>query len=112
MNDDLHSIIGELKEINKKLSNSYKELWLQSKAFSIAERDYKISLQKKILELKTSGMAVTLIPDLARGSEEVAELKFKRDLAERLWDSAREANRSLRTMATVYQSILRVQDEV
>ena len=112
MNDDLHSIVTELKDINKKLSNTYKEMWVKSKEYSESERDYKIALQKKILELKTSGMSVTLIPDLARGSEEVAELKFKRDLSERLYDTSKEANRSLRTIASVYQSILRQQDEV
>ena len=112
MNDDLQSIIGELREINKKLSNTYKEMWVKSKEYSENERDYKIALQKKILELKTSGMSVTLIPDLARGSEEVAELKFKRDLSERKYEVAKETIRTLRTVASVYQSILRVQDEV
>ena len=112
MNDDLHSIIGELKIVNQKLSNAYKTMWTESKSYSLAEKEYKIALQKEILRLKTSGMAITLIPDLARGSEEVAELKFKRDLADRLYETSKESVRSLRTIASVYQSILRQQDEV
>lgn len=112
MNDDLISIMLELKEVNKKLSNCYKTMWQEGKKFSEAERLYKIALQKKIMELKASGMSVTLIPDLARGSEEVANLKFNRDLADKLYDTSKESIRSLRTIASVYQSILRQQDEI
>ena len=110
--DDLVSIVQELRDINKRLSNCYKEMWTKSKEYSKAEQEYKVALQKRIMELKADGMSVTLIPDLARGTEHVAELKFKRDLSEKLYDSAKEANRSLRAIASVYQSILRQQDEI
>ena len=39
-----------------------------------AEHDYRIALQKEIARLKIEGAKVTLIPDLARGNEEVARL--------------------------------------
>ena len=110
--DDLVSIIGELKSINKRLSDCYKTMWEEGKRYSSDERDYKIALQKRILELKAEGMSVTLIPDIARGTEIVADLKFKRDVSERKYETAKESVRSLRTIASVYQSILKVQDEV
>lgn len=112
MNDDLQSVIGELKGINKRLSDCYSEMWKQAKVYSAAERDYKIALQQRILELKTEGYAITLILELAKGTEHIAELRFQRDLAERKYEVSKESIRSLRAMASVYQSILKVQDEV
>ena len=112
MSDDLVSIVQELRDINKRLSNCYKEMWSKSREYSENERNYKIALQKRIMELKAEGMSVTLIPDLARGTEIVADLKFKRDVSERKYETAKESVRSLRTIASVYQSILKVQDEV
>ena len=112
MRDDLVDIVRELKEINKRLSEAYKTMWKEAKKYSDAERRYKIALHHKILELKTSGQAVTLILELAKGDEKIADLRFERDLAERYYETAKESIRSLRVTASVYQSILKVQDEV
>ena len=87
-------------------------MWTEAEKFSKAERDYKIALHHKILELKTSGYAITLILELAKGDEKIAGLRFERDLAERRYETAKEAIRSMRTSASVFQSILKVQDEV
>jgi len=112
MSDDLVSIVQELREINKKLSHSYKEMWQQSQEYGISERDYKMALHQEILKLKSEGYPATLILELAKGTEKVADLRFKRDISCRRYESAKEIVRSLRTMASVWQSILKVQDEV
>lgn len=112
MNDDLHSLIGELKSMNKRLSDGYMEMWKQAKVYSAAERDYKIALHHRILELKTEGYAITLILELAKGTEKIADLRFQRDLAERKYETTKESIRSLRAMASVYQSVLKVQNEI
>jgi hypothetical protein len=48
------------------------------------EYDYRVALAKEELRLKEAGASVTLIPDLARGTVEVAKLKMLRDIAESL----------------------------
>lgn len=56
-----------------------------------AEAAYRMELAKKELVLREQGLPATLIGDLARGDERVAELKLERDLAEALKDVASKA---------------------
>ena len=111
-NVDTVEIIQELNNLNKRLSNAYKEMYQQAKLYSEAERAYKVANAKKILELNDGGQKATLILDLARGDEGVAELRFQRDLAKGRYETAKESIKSMRTSLTVYQSILKLQDEV
>lgn len=112
MNVETVHIIEELNNLNKRLSNAYKEMYQQAKLYSEAERDYKITQQRKILELKAEGHPVTLILELAKGDTQVANMRFNRDLAQGRYETAKESIRSMRTSLTVYQSILKLQDEV
>lgn len=56
-----------------------------------AERNYRILKSKKILEYKQAGYPVTLIIDIVRGLDEVAELAMKRDIAESIYSANKEA---------------------
>ena len=58
-----------------------------------AEHDYRIALQKEIARLKIEGTKVTLIPDLARGNEEVARLRLERDTADVSYETCRNSLR-------------------
>ena len=64
--------------------------------YAQAERDYRVALAKKILLLRDAKVPVTIINDLARGDEEVAEKKFERDCAEALYESVQQAIFTLR----------------
>lgn len=69
------------------------ERWVKTsyKDFAEAERAYREALAKKITELRANGASVTLCGDLARGDEHVALLKYKRDVAEGVKESAGQA---------------------
>ena len=56
-----------------------------------SEQAYRVELAKAEIALREQGLPATLIPDLARGREEVAQLKMQRDLAEVRKDSAGKA---------------------
>lgn len=60
------------------------------------ERDYKVRQAKEILKLKAEGYPATLIQDLVKGNEEVAELRLKRDIAESSYFVGLEAMNNLR----------------
>lgn len=45
------------------------------------ERAYKIELAKEIVRLRGNGVAQTVAGDLARGTQEIADLRYERDLA-------------------------------
>jgi hypothetical protein len=59
-----------------------------TREYAQAERAYREALAKKILELRADGMAITACSDVARGDKHVAELKFKRDVAEGVREAA------------------------
>lgn len=71
-----------------------------------AEREYRIALQKEMLRLKTEGYKVTIIPDMARGKEEVANLRLNRDVAESTYYCCRDGIKYLETEIDILRSQL------
>lgn len=63
-----------------------------TRAYAEAERAYRKALASKILELKAGGMAVTACGDVARGEAGVADLKYKRDVAEGVREAAGQSS--------------------
>jgi len=107
---DLISITSELQSASSRLSKGSKELFQLAREFAEAERDYRRALAVEIVKLKSEGMSVTLVPDIARGN--CAELKFQRDCAEAKYQSGRDSLKAIETQVSALQSILRYQDEV
>ena len=71
-----------------------------------AEKEYKMSVRKQILLHKEEGYAATLIPKLVEGHKQVAELKFKMDVAEALVKANIESCRSLVNQIDAARSLL------
>lgn len=57
-----------------------------------AERAYRKALAEEIVRLKSERTAVTAAGDIARGKPEIADLKFLRDLAEGIYEAAKQAS--------------------
>ena len=83
-------LINELNNLNKKLSTGINLMAKYGKEYAEAERDYKITLNQECLKLRDSGMAVTLIDKVVYGVKEVADKRFKRDVAEAMYNTAKE----------------------
>ena len=79
------------QEIDRNLSKAVLHYRERGEAYAVTERDYRVALAKKMLELKTQGMSVTLIHDLSRGDEEVSNKKLQRDIALSALESLKEA---------------------
>ena len=71
-----------------------------------AEHDYRVALAVKMLELRTSGEKVTLIPDIAKGDKIIADLKLKRDIAYGVSDACREAIRAIQNSMSSIQTLI------
>ena len=80
--------INELNELSEKLQQGIKLMGRYGREYAEAERDYKIMLSQKALELRAQEMPVTLIDKVVYGK--VAEERFKRDTAEIMWKTAIE----------------------
>lgn len=97
-------LINSLQQKDRELSASIRELRNTGSALAEAERDYKIKLREASLQLRTEGMAVTLIDKVVYGVPEVAELRFKRDIAETIYNANQEAINSTKLQMRMIES--------
>ena len=82
---------NQVNDLCNKLTQSIKILAKYGKELAEAERDYKITLRQEALKLRTQkDMPVTLIQQVVYGISEVAEKRFKRDVAEAMRNTAQE----------------------
>lgn len=81
--NDIEQAIADL---NKTLSE-YKKYQID---YAVKEYNYRTTLSKRLIELRAEGQAVTHLADIARGMEDVAKLRYERDIAEGLVKSAEE----------------------
>jgi hypothetical protein len=72
----------EMTSKQRLLERSLGELGKRGRVMAEAEKEYRIALKKKMAEYRTNGYPVTIMGDMCRGDEEVARLKFERDIAE------------------------------
>lgn len=92
-----YDLINELNDLCQKLSMSGKHMAKYGKELAEAERDYKISLRQHALELRsTQDMPVTLINQVVYGIPEVADKRFKRDVAEAMYKTSQESINTLK----------------
>ncbi len=107
---ELVSVAKELHEIGREMSREATRLVDRGRKKAETERDYRMALRKAIFKLRTEGIPVTIIGDLARG--ECADLKFERDLAETQFTAARDLVSSLQAQLSAGQTIIKYHSEV
>ena len=94
----------ELNEKLKQLEISIKELRNSGTSYATAERDYKIKLREECLKLRDEGMAIGMIDKVAYGIPSVAEMRFKRDVAETVYKANLEAINSIKLQLRLLES--------
>lgn len=84
-------LVNDLNMLIQKLNTSIKTLAQNGRALAEAERDYKITLRQEALKLRNEkDMPVTLINQVIYGVPEVADKRFKRDVAEAMYNTNKE----------------------
>lgn len=78
--DSGQDLILALREQRVLLIDTVQAMKVVGRQLAEAERVYRIALCKKILVERDNGTPVTIISDVCRGDEKVAELKFRRDI--------------------------------
>ena len=71
----------EIEDKNKKLDKAIKDLAQNGYDLAVKERDYKVAVNQKALELRADDMPVTLINQVIYGYENISKLRFERDTA-------------------------------
>lgn len=109
---DLYSVVQQMQQTSQKLRNATSEIFRLAREKAEAEERYRVELAKEIARLRFEKVQATLIPDLARGNEQIALLKFKRDIAADRYKSGVEVIRGLQSELSALQTICRYQDEI
>jgi hypothetical protein len=86
----MDNLVQDIFKLNQELTASIKRLAENGKILANAEKDYKITLRKEVLNLRAEKMAVTLIDLIIYGVPEVAELRLKRDIAKTIYETNQE----------------------
>ncbi|MEY8763379.1 MULTISPECIES: hypothetical protein [Clostridium] len=105
-------VTDALYNTSKRLDKGADIITSKAKDFAQSEKIYRIALAKEITKLRTEGVPTTLINNLARGNENVADLKFNRDLSQEVLKASHSMLRALETEVSALQSILRVQERI
>ena len=90
MSYDNLGLVGEIDEKKRELVKAAKLLRKSKEDLALAEREYKIAVTQKALMLRDSDMPVTLINLTIYGYREIAELRFKRDMAQAMVEANEE----------------------
>lgn len=100
-------LYGEIQNKINELNVSLKKLRETGTSYAEAERDYKIMLRQEALKLRSEKeMPVTLIQQVVYGVPEVAEKRFKRDVAEAIYKANLEAINTLKLQVKILENQL------
>lgn len=98
--NDIQDLIGKLNTAIDTLAKKGKEL-------AETERDYKITLRQEALKLRQEkNMPVTLINQIIYGIPQVAEKRFKRDIAEAMYQTNLEYINSTKLQLRILENQL------
>lgn len=96
----------EIEEKNKMLDKAIKDLAQNGYDLATKERDYKVAVNKKALELRAEDMPVTLIQQVIYGYEEISKLRFERDVAEVKYNANQEYINTIKLQIRILENQL------
>ena len=103
---DPRKLMDGMSNKNLLLSQKNAEYKKLSEKKAENEREHSIAVKVETLALKTSGMAVTLIPTIVKGTERVANLKYDLDVSDAVLRACLESLRDVRGAIDSYRSML------
>lgn len=89
-------LYAELQKKTKQLDDSISQLRANGIAYAKAEKEYNTQLRYECLKLRDEGMAIGMIDKVCHGIPVVAELRFRRDVAEAVYKANQEAINSIK----------------
>ncbi len=96
----------ELEQKRKLLDKAINDLATNGYDLAAKERDYKIAINKKALELRAEDTPVTLINTIIYGYEDIAKLRFERDIAQVKYNSNLEYINTIKLQIRILENQL------
>lgn len=101
---DAYDLYNELNNKINELNSAVASLERKGSEFAEAERDYKVALSKEVLLLRDKKLAATIIPLVVYGVEEIAKLRFDRDVAEVLYQATQEKINAIKLQIRILEN--------
>ena len=97
-------LVNDIESLIKRLNTSVIKLKDYGKELAETERDYKVTLRQEALKLRSDeNMPVTLINQIIYGIPVVADKRFKRDVAETMYNVAQENINSIKLQLRILE---------
>lgn len=96
----------EIQDKQKMLDKAIKELAQNGYDLAMKERNYKIELCKKALELRSNDTPVTLINQIIYGYQNIPDLRFERDTAQVKYDANQEYIQTIKLQIRILEGQL------
>lgn len=96
----------ELNEKRVMLDKAIETLAMNGYDLAAKERDYKIAINKKALQLRAEDTPVTLINTIIYGYEDIAKLRFERDTAQVKYNSNLEYINTIKLQVRILENQL------
>lgn len=95
---------NEIEEKSQLLDKAINQLAQNGFDLAKKEKEYKIAVNKKVLELRALDTPVTEINLTIYGYEDIAELRFKRDTAQTKYNANQEYINTLKLQMRLLES--------
>ena len=92
----MQDLINEIQSKIKQLEVAVRQLRHSGTEYAKAERDYKILLRQECIKLRDEKMAIGMIDKTCYGIPSVAEARFKRDVAQAVYQANQESINSIK----------------
>ena len=99
-------IMNVLQKKNILLTEKNDEYLILSETRANAKRDYNVAFAKELLLSKADGVPVTIVKEISKGCKNVADLKFKFELALAIEKACLESMKDIREAIGAARSIL------
>ena len=83
-------LLNRLNDLTLKLTQGIKLMGRYGREYAQAEHDYKMELAKEAVRLRSTDMPVTQINLVIYGSGDVPNKRFKRDIAQVMYETSKE----------------------
>ena len=83
-------LVNRLNDLTAKLTQGIKLMGRYGREYAQTEHDYKIELAKEAIRLRNTDMPVTQISLVIYGSDNVPNMRFKRDTAQVMYETSKE----------------------
>ena len=96
-------LFEQLEKLNNLLTKALAEYKRRGREYADSYKNYRVAVAKELLLLRDNGTPVTIAYDIARGKEEVAELKRQEIISESLYKSCQEAINTYKLQIKILQ---------